>query len=248
VAAVLLLQAGLTALLVRPAPRTPARPSFGARLHLIVDADPGRPLAGLPAFVDPGLFSLPSLEGFSGAAWLRYPLLEHAPTERAESPEWLRLRPAALGEEFFQYLATNTLTPPLLVDEPLPPVLRTQGSYPSEPVAFVSRLRIEGDLAQRGWLGPLDLPSWAHSEIVSNTVIRVAADAAGETFSATIVERSGLRAADDYASQVAAQARFRPARSAGRSIDVTDLTWGTLVFLWHTDPLPATNRAPNANP
>jgi len=100
VAAVLLLQAGLTALLVRPAPRTPARPSFGARLHLIVDADPGRPLAALPAFVDPGLFSLPSLEGFSGAAWLRYPLLEHAPTERAESPEWLRLRPAALGAAF----------------------------------------------------------------------------------------------------------------------------------------------------
>lgn len=241
VAGVLLLQAALMGVLVRPTPRTPSRPDFGARIHLVIESEPGQTFTALPAFVDPALFSLPNPEGFSGMAWLRYPRLSNEPTEYAEDPEWLKLRPAALGEEFFQYLATNTLTPPLLVDEPLPSLLRPQSNFPSEPVARISRLRIEGDLAKREWLGPLEFPSWAHTEIVSNTTIRVAVAASGEAFSATIIERSGLRAADEFASRVAAQARFRPVR-AGHS-DRTDLTWGTLVFLWHTLPAESTNRA-----
>lgn len=245
VAAVLAFQVAAVAVLVRR-PGPPAeRPAFATRVHLVSAPEAQQQLEALPGFVDPALFALPSLHGFSGSAWLRYPLLEHTPTERTESPEWLQINPARLTGEFFSYLSTNTISPPLLVDAPLPPVLRYEPNYSSEPVAPVSRLRIDGNLAHRPPALPFELRSWAHSEILSNTTVRAVVDSAGYTFQASIVSRSGLAAADDFALRLVENARFRPLAPVQPGLaDREELTWGTFTFLWHTSPLPDTNTAP----
>lgn len=159
-------------------------------------------------------------------------------------PEWLRLSPASLGGELARFLSTNATAPPLLVDEPLPQVLRYETSFAAEPVAPVSRLRIEGELARRVQAGSFDLPSWPHSEIVSNTVVRAAVDEAGRTFSATLMSRSGLTAADEYAVHFVERIRLAPRSGSGRFGNTRgELAWGAFVFLWHTVPPPATNAA-----
>lgn len=240
VAAVLAVQVAAIAVLVRRPSPPPVRPGFATRVLLATDPDSERRLASMPSVIDPALFALPSLHGFSGSAWLRYPLLDHTPVERVEPPEWLELDAARLGDEFLQLVASNTIAPRLLVDAPLPAVVRYEGNYPGDTLAPASRLRIEGPLAARPLAAPLggsaELPSWPHSEMLSNTVVRAVVDAAGWTFSALIASRSGLAAADEHALRLVENARFRPSAGPG-----ADYTWGEFVFLWHTKPLPLTN-------
>jgi hypothetical protein len=246
VLAAVVIQGGAAALLVRSPARTPSRPTFATRIHLVVAPESQRRLDQLPGYLDPSLFAWPSLQGFSGSAWLRYPGLVSPPIEHAETPEWLRLKQATLGVEFLQFVSTNTLQARLLVEEPLPPVSpydRWVGRIPSESVAPSSRLRIEGDLAQRGLASPILLRSWPHSEIVSNTTIRAVVDAAGDTFSVTLLGRSGLAVADDYALRVVEKARFGPLPPVGLGkARGEEMSWGTITFLWHTAPL--TNAGP----
>jgi hypothetical protein len=237
---ILALQVVAVALLVRPMAPPPIRPGFATRVSL-VPPNATEVLFESVGLVDPALFALPSIHGFS-AAWLRYPLLDPPSAVPSVAAEWLRLTPESLGGQLTRYLAENTLRPPLLVEEPLPPLPRYEASVISERVAVASRLRVVGDLTARPMLDAIVLPSWAHSDLVSNTVIRASVDASGLCFSAAIVARSGLASADDYALHLIEGARFQPAmpekdRSAARH----ELTWGTFVFLWHTRPISGTN-------
>lgn len=239
------LQAAVVMLLVRNVPPRPPRPLFPTRVHLVTDTAALDRLKSLPGYLDPALFALPSLDGFSGSAWLKYPRLQHSPMERSETPEWLALGSSNLGGSFMAYLSSNQIRPPLLVDEPLPPALRYNLNYPGEPLAPTSRVRLEGELAKRELTGPAtfnDLPSWQSLEIVSNTTVRAVVDANGYTFSATLISRSGLPAADDYAVQLVESARFRQLPDVDGGGASTDrMTWGVFVFLWRTLPVPSTN-------
>ena len=172
-------------------------------------------------------------------------MLEPDPVDRALPPEWLGLPPETLGGELARYLSTNALAPPLMVDAPLPPVLRYETSLVGEPVAPVSRLRVEGDLKGRTFLSAVELPSWPHTEMVSNTIVRAAVDATGLTFSATVLSRSGLPAADAYAISFLENARFVPRLASGTGPGGREkLSWGNFVFLWHTLPQLVTNVPP----
>jgi len=244
VAGVLAVQVAAVALLVQPTPPSPARAAFATRVSLVTSTEPGSRYDRL-SLIDPALLALPSLHGFSGSAWLRYPSLEPDPADRALPPEWLGLSSGSLGGELTRYLSTNTITPPLLVDAPLPPVLRYENSFVREPVSPVSRLRVNGELDGRAILSAIDLPSWTHTEIISNTVIRAVVDAAGQTFSAAVLSRSGLPAADAYALSFLEHARFAPRAGNGAgSVRQETLSWGNFVFYWHTLPLPVTNPPP----
>ncbi len=241
-AAVMALQVAAVGWLARPPTTLPARSAFATRVHLISPS--GADAAIASSLYDPALFALPSRRGFSGAAWLNYPTIKPAHQDRAVTPEWLRLSPAALGGELGHFLATNAISPPLLVDEPLPQVLRYETSLAAEPVAPVSRLRVEGELARRVSSESVQLPSWTHTEIVSNTVVRAAVDAAGRTFSAVLLSRSGLTAADDYAVRFVERIRLAPGTGTGGSRNTrAELAWGSFVFLWHTVPPAPTNAA-----
>jgi len=68
--------------------------------------------------------------------------------------------------------------------------------------------------------------------------------------SVTLLSGSGSPEADQHALQQAKTARFEPLsrNPAGPTPDpATQLSWGRLIFLWHTLPLPPTNT-PAASP
>jgi hypothetical protein len=243
IAGVFVLQLIAVSVLVRSVSPPPARPGFATRVHMVSPDDANELFGAASGLIDPALFALPSLHGFSGSAWLRYPSVEPNLANQTLAPEWLQLSPTTLGRELARYLASNSITPTLLVEEPLPPVLPYETSFSGEPVAPMSRLQVTGALAQRPLLDPIDLPSWPHADLVSNTVVRAAVDAAGFTFSGAILSGSGVAAADEYALRFIERARFKPQTDRNRKIRRDDLTWGTFVFLWHTLPATVTNAA-----
>jgi hypothetical protein len=245
VTAVFALQAGLVICLGRRGQPLSERPIFRTAVYLVADEQSAEQLANLPGLDDPTLFALPNLRGFSGPAWLQFASLDYQPGEWSEPPHWLELRGRALGSTFSQFVETNTVSPLLMVDRPLPPLLRYEPNFPNEPVPPESRLRIEGELTARPLLFPLSLKSWTHSEILSNSVVQMAVNADGFTFSTLLLSECGLKEADLYALKLAGDARFRPLprerRVAG---DADSLMWGKLVFQWHTLPLTTTNVSP----
>ena len=127
---------------------------------------------------------------------------------------------------------------------PLPPLQRYEPNFPPEPLPTQSLVRVEGELAGRKLLSNVELKSWMSSEILSNTVVQAAVDAAGFTFSATLVSSSGSTNADRHALAEAARARFRPVTNTSAVAEPSrSLTWGRWIFQWHTLPPPSTNLA-----
>jgi len=241
VAAVFLLQAGLVFLLGPRPQRLPEPPIFRTAIRMLTD--PAVQLDSMAGGMeDPALLALPSLRGFSGPAWLTFPPLEYQPAEWVEPPHWLPLDSNGLSSTFSRFVATNRISPPLIADKPLPPLPRYEPNFPNEPLPTQSRLRIEGDLARRPLLAPIEPPSWPHTEMLSNTTIQASVDAAGFTFSAVLLVGGGLKEADAHALKLVSAARFRPLPRVQRGPDGTGpMSWGRFVFQWHTLPPPATN-------
>lgn len=244
VGGVLLIQSALIYFLAQAPQRPPERPLFRTSIQLAADDESLRRIAALPGLSDPTLLAMPSLEGFSGSAWLKFSTLDYKPAEWTEPPYWLALETQALTASFTQYLGTNVITPLLIADKPLPPLQRYEPNFPPDSVPTQSLVRIEGELAGRKAMSNVELKSWVSSEILSNTVVQAAVDAAGFTFSATLLASSGSTNADQHALKEVANARFRPVPNASSAAEPTrSLTWGRWTFQWHTLPVPATNLA-----
>jgi len=242
VSAVFIAHAALVFISSHQEQRPPEQPIFRTAIHLIGTGENERQLAASSGVDDPTLLALPSLRGFSGPAWLAFPALEYQPAEWVEPPHWLSLNSAGLSSTFSRFVVTNTTPPMTVADKPLPPLPGYDPRFPNEPLPAQSRLRIEGDLAARPLVLALDLRSWTHPEILSNTMIHAAVDAEGFTFSQVLLHGSGSREADSFALSLAANARFRPLPREQRATAGADtLTWGRLVFQWHTLPLAVTN-------
>ena len=237
VGAVFALQAALVFFLSRPEPRLPERPIFRTAIHLVAGEEAERQLASRAGMDEPALLALPGQRGFSGPAWLTFPPLDYQPAEWVEPPHWLSFDAGELGSTFKRFVATNFISPALTADKPLPPLPRYEPSFPNEPLAGESHLRITGELAGRPLLFPLQPKSWPHTEILSNTTVQAAVDADGFVFSPVLMAGSGLKEADVHALALAAGARFRPLPRAARTRDGNGpFTWGELVFQWKTLP------------
>jgi TonB family protein len=80
--------------------------------------------------------------------------------------------------------------------------------------------------------------------LLTNTVVQMLVDANGLPVSVTLLASSGLKEADDYALAQARQTRFEAAaaETQPQAIALRDLSWGQLVFNWHTLP-----QAPDAS-
>ena len=242
VASVFTLQTGLLLYLGQREQSPPIRPTFRTTVHFVFDPWSSEQLDRLPAMSDPTLFALPGDSGLSGSAWLRGVPLDYQPEHWFEPFRWLEMEPAALGSGFARFVGTNFMAPPLVADQPVPPLLRYEPHFPNDPLPQHSRLRLEGEVASRPLLAPLDLRSWPHSDILSNTVVRTAIDADGRTLFPALVSESGYPDADFYALKLASAARFRPLPRAARdSSGIGPLAWGKMIFEWHTLPLTATN-------
>jgi hypothetical protein len=222
----------------------PSPPKFATKIQLAADGSSAQSLAELSAVSDPTAFALPNAHGFSGAAWLTFAPLAYQLTDWTEPPRWLALDERHLGQAFAAFVATNTSPPLLIADKPLPRLTVSAVYPPADPPSTQSVLRLEDDLARRPLVAPRPLPSWPHTDVLTNSIVQLLVDAEGRTLSAVLLAASGLSDADNYALKLAGGARFQPLRRPDGRPDVTGpLSWGKMIFQWHTIALPATNAA-----
>src|SRR5205814_1308130 len=210
---------------------------------------PGSALAELLNIEDPTLFALPDPRGFSGPAWMSAPALRHQSRDWTEPRRWLSLPMAGMGAAFSEFVRTNVVSPRLLADKPAPRL----GQVTAAPVPLreKSTFRIEGDLAGRELVAPLEVPSIPHTDILKNTVVQLGVSPLGFTFSPPVVlSSSGSKTADQRALDLAKAARFKPVARAGPATpgSPSALTWGKLIFQWHTVELSATNSPSAKSP
>jgi hypothetical protein len=186
---------------------------------------------------NPTLFALPNAKDFASAVWLKAHINAPADFRWTEAPRWLPA-PENLGATFNRFMQTNQFAAFQLDFKPPP-----KSSAPVSPVesalAQTSTLQIAGDLAQRRLLNHLDLPSWPYANVIAPSRIQVLVNAAGNVVSTVLLPPdNGFTAADYYdaadqrALELARTARFAPAPR---------VTFGQLIFNWHTIPPLATN-------
>jgi hypothetical protein len=108
-----------------------------------------------------------------------------------------------------------------------------------------SSFSIEGALADRPLLSQFALHSWPATEILTNTVVQIAVDAAGRVFSASLLVKSASPDANAAALNLARLARFQPLRWLGEKPPPPGaLSWGKIIFHWHTTNAPASAPIP----
>lgn len=243
VAAVFLVQVVLVVFLSLGERPAPPRNRFETAVSLVAGGPLTAQFEQAAAGNDPTLLALPSVDGFSGPAWLKFEPLGYQPSEYSEPPHWLVLDEHSLGMKFSRFVETNAARLAPNAARPLPPLQRYEPNYPSAAVPSESRLRIDGALNSRSPSGGFPLKSWRHSEILSNTVVRAVVDGDGYTVTATLLRESGFPEADRYALRLAETARWQPLPPhEKRAQESRQLAWGQLTFQWHTSPLLNTNQ------
>lgn len=222
----------------------PASVPFPTTIYWAVDPWATRQIASLPAMRDPTIFALPSLNGFSGTAWLKFTSPPCQASDWTEPPQWLAPQPERLGELFARTFAASSYASLSIAEKSVPELIGSEPRTTSEPLVAESELRLAGGLAQRGVSLPLPLPSWPYTEVLSNTTVQVLVDETGFVISATVLESCRLKAADDYALQAAKEARFEPLERDRRPASGVDSTGcGKLVFQWRTTAPPPPGAA-----
>jgi hypothetical protein len=240
---------------------------FGVQLGLIFwlgDTAPIRPRPAAPAFTfklagsasdellalkDPTLFALPHRQGSAGPASLGTLPPQFPSFQWPEPANALRLAVGQLGTVFSRFIGTNEFSFLQLPASPMPTLTRPD-LPPLAVFAEQSTLLLEGELARRRLVTPIPLRSITNLDILTKSVVRMAVDAEGRPVSPTLLSGSGSIEADQYALKVAKAARFEPLgrRPADTALNPgADLSWGRMIFRWHTLPLPPTN-APAAKP
>jgi hypothetical protein len=216
----------------------PASPSLAGPVIYF----PANQTTELPGVSDPTLFVLPGVHSFSGPAWMQFSPATYQPGKWTEPPRPLPLAILQLGATLTEYVRTNQPRPFELALAPEPDV---------DPIGYLpldesqSTVSIEGALADRGLLVPLQPESRPAAEILTNTEVQVAVDAAGHVFSAVLLGKSASADANASALKLARSARFEPLRWLGVKPPAPapdGLSWGTMVFHWRTiaPPAPAT--------
>ncbi|HMC27772.1 MAG TPA: energy transducer TonB [Verrucomicrobiae bacterium] len=199
-------------------------------LHFAVDEWSSQQLDQLSAISDPALFALPSLDGFSGKAWLTFQKPAYQLNNWSNPPVWLSLNAARLGADFSKLVQTNLLPVAGFTAKSAPDLTATYIPVPPPPSPVASELRVEGAEPARTLAAPLELRSWAQEEVLSNSVVQVMVDRAGNTLSARLLESSGSKPVDDYALERASKARFKAAPQQAR----VPWSFQRLVFQWYT--------------
>lgn len=195
------------------------------------------------ALTDPTLLALPHRESFAGEAWLQLTNPGYAPFEWSEPPQWLKLPVEQLGAAFHTFLATNQFAPPQTLAWSEPDFIGPETTGPSDEMQS-SKLKVIGELANRHLLTGFTAGSWTNSEPLTNSVVQILVDQEGKPYFVTLLGKgSGSAAADQFAVKEAWQTRFepRPDPAAPDARPESKLTWGQLVFDWHTVPPPSTN-------
>jgi len=215
-------------------------PVFRTAIHLAADPWSSEQLSRLPLLSDPTAFALPNWQSFSRAGWLAFTLPEFQLTDWSEPPQWLTLDTNELGNSLHKFILSNTMPPLLIADHPLPRLRRDNVFVGNAPMASRSEFEVEGELANWILLDRFELPSWPHTELLTNTVVQSLVDHNGQSIATVILAGSGLAEADAFALRAVKVARFRPpGRPGSRQSPSARVASGKVIFKWHT--VPATN-------
>jgi TonB family protein len=204
----------------------------------------GKGAGELLALSDPTLFALPHRQGFAGLAWLRLPQPEFHFFHWPQEPRFLQPSVERLGTVLDRGAQPESLTPPLGLSRPEPTLTMAEADpRPTAPAG--SRLRLEDGLAGRRLVTPINVPPMPHTDLLTDTVVQVVANAKGLPVSVPVLlSSSGSAEADREALRLARSARFVPVTSGGPegvSNLSAQLTWGRMIFEWQTSPMPTTN-------
>ena len=201
----------------------------------------------LLSLIDPTLFAWGNRLGFSGAAWLKIPPVNYQLADWREPPRFLPLPIEELGNIFHRFDQTNLITAFQVAGKLEPRFSLADISLPGTSLSVRSSLRMEGGLAARSLLSAPELPSRTNTDVLASSVVKVMVDGDGQTISATLISGSGNREADRSALSFASLARFNSLHVSGpdRLMESpVPVTWGNLIFDWHTAPMPPTNAPP----
>ena len=202
----------------------------------------------LAELFDPTLFALPNRHGFSGLAWALTPVTQYVPAGWDEPLNWLQIPSEKLGSTFRHLVMDTRTAPPPVAEKPEPQIPALDIAATVSPMPARSLLRIEGGLAGRELLAPLELPSWPNLDILTNSVVRGIVDAGGHVISSMMLAGCGLREADQKALDLVRTAQFKPLQDGEKTRlahPLEGLSWGKMIFQWHTvAPAPATESLP----
>jgi hypothetical protein len=187
----------------------------------------------LLALNDPTLFALPHQRDFASAVWLKTPAVKQPLFRWTEPPHPLPLAADNLGIAFGQFMQTNFFASQPLDFKPTPQL--NTPTLPVEPMpAQNSTMQIEGELAQRQLPSEINLTNWPYADVIAPSKVQVLVNAAGNVVSTVLLPPdNGFTAADYYdaanqrALEIARTLRFTPS---------SQLTFGRIIFNWHTVP------------
>lgn len=174
---------------------------------------------------DPLLFPLASQHGYSGPGWMTVNAQTYDFPEEIEPPHWLALQSDTLGRvppsvpkreipfELGQVTTPQTEALPVFV---APIVPRTN-----------SIVRVDANLSDRAVGLPMKLPALSSDKVLSNSVVSIAVNGAGEVLAARLAGSSTSKEADMEALKRAKLLRFRPLNAIGT-------IWGEAIFEWET--------------
>jgi hypothetical protein len=189
--------------------------------------------------VDPTLYSSASLHSFSGPAWLRLEPPGYTFPSSERPANWLKINTNQLGQA---PIGLSRLSSPLQTLPVASPKLELLLNYlVPDTVRTQSLVTLDGDLIARASETTRTIPPWTSSDMISNSVVELAADACGQVISVRLTGHCGSPEADRQALKIARNMVFAPvaAEVGGRPI-----TAGTLTFQWQTVLPPDTNSPP----
>jgi hypothetical protein len=232
-------QVGLILLFAERAHETAALSPAPVRFHLLGEPLTADQLAKTFFAIDPIVFPLPGLHGFSERAWLSLPQQQFEVPSEKEAPAWLAIDTTRLGTNFPLLNRANTPLPFALADQSGPALDPWPVSLAPELVRTQSVFEIQGELTSRQLNTPAALPAWPSAFLLRNSVVQIAVDSAGQVVAARLLAHSGSPEADGNALDQARSLRFRP-------VPASAPVWGKAVFEWQT--VEPTNASPASPP
>lgn len=186
---------------------------------------------------DPMIFAGAHTAGFSAAAWLGRSQLDFELSNSTPAPTFLAFHRQSAGEIFSNNPPLQNAQLPLL------------HFNLSNDIPRVSRLLLEGAVANRPLATNPPIPIQFATDVLSNTVVQVAIQSDGFPLFTRLVNGSGSRAADFTALEIANNIRFapQPLQTSPSDEAPEPLQWGRLVFQWLTAEPTATAAAPATN-
>jgi hypothetical protein len=178
---------------------------------------------------DPLLFPLASQHGFSGAGWMTVNRPDYAFPDEIEPPQWLALKTDSLGRVAPTEAKSDL---PFKLGQQSTPQIEALPVFVPPVLPHTNTLvRVDAKLSERAVGLPMKLPAWPSLKVLSNSVVDIAVNGAGQVIARRLAKQSDSKEADHAALEKAKVLRFRPLNAVGT-------IWGQVIFEWATTEPP----------